>query len=99
SAGFFAQEQYCANGTFGASATNFSPFGGAKCDVSADCPGSGTCVNSFGAGAGAACTAATCFAPTSGSTYTMLRDASNQSSDIVIDICASCTMQKNHCKT
>jgi hypothetical protein len=88
SAGFFAQQQYCSTGTFGASASAFAPFGGATCNTNADCPGSGTCVSSFGAGAGAACTATTCFAPTAGQTYTMLKDSGGASSDIFIENCS-----------
>src|SRR5215469_709958 len=87
SAGFFAQEQFCTGGSFGPSGV-LGIFGGAKCNTNADCPGGGTCVSSFGAGAGAACTGSTCFAPSSGSTYTMLQDASTISSDIVIENCS-----------
>src|SRR5262249_42691898 len=91
SAGFFAQEQYCSGGNFGPSGA-WGIFGGAQCNVNAD-GGAGTCVNSLGAGAGAACTGSTCFAPTAGSQYTMLKDASNISSDIWIENCSFWTHQ------
>src|SRR5262245_43164032 len=59
SAGFFAQQQFCAGGT----------YPGAACNTSAECTGGGTCANSFGSRTASPCDATTCFAPSAGAAY------------------------------
>src|SRR5262245_75387 len=83
SAGFFAQQQFCSGGT----------YPGAACNTSAECTGGGTCANSFGSRTASPCDPATCFAPSAGATYGMLKDASLESSNIVIENCSFWTSQ------
>jgi hypothetical protein len=75
-AGFRAQRQRCTGGT----------YPGAYCESDAQCVGGGTCDNDFGATGSGACTGTECFAPSSGSTYTMLKDTAN-GSGITIEHC------------
>lgn len=88
SAGFAAVRRRCVGGTYGEAASPASNAQiGASCVTSgaSECAiGSGSCAYDFGS---------TVFAPTGDSTYTMLKDASAQSSDITIENCSFWTFQ------
>jgi hypothetical protein len=66
-AGFRAEQQRCVGGT----------YPGAACNTSTECTGGGTCTPDLGGSSANPCTGTECFAPTNGSTYTMLKDAGN----------------------